>query len=41
VILEDDLTKRFMERLEEIGYEEEEKRQVRDAALKAIMETRR
>jgi len=41
VILEDDLTKRFMERLEEIGYEEEVKRQVRDAALKAIMETRR
>lgn len=41
VILEDDLTKRFMERLEEIGYEEEVKRQVRDSALKAMMETRR
>lgn len=41
VILEDDLAKRFMQELEQTGYEEETKKELRDTALKAMMDTKR
>lgn len=41
VILEDDLAKRFMEKLEQTGYGEETKKELRDTALRAMMDIRR
>jgi len=40
MILEDDLFKSFTEKLERTGYEEEEKKQMRDIAIRAMMEAR-
>ena len=40
MILEDDLFKSFMEKLEQTNYEEEKKKQMRDIAIKAMMEAR-
>jgi len=39
-ILEDDLFKSFMDKLEQTGYQEEKKKQMRDIAIKAMMEAR-
>lgn len=39
-ILEDDLFKSFMEKLERTDYEEEKKKQMRDIAIKAMIEAR-
>ena len=41
VILEDDLFKSFIEKLEQTDYNEEKKKQIRDMAIKAMMEARR
>lgn len=40
VILEDDLVKRFMQKLEQTGYEEEKRRALRDRAIRALMDSR-
>lgn len=40
MILEDDLFNNFLEKLEKIDYEEEKKKQMRDTAIKAMMELR-
>lgn len=40
-ILDDDLVKRFMQKLEQTGYEEGKKREMCDTALKAFMDTKR
>ena len=39
-ILEDDLFKTFMDKLEQTDYEEEKKKQMRDIAIKAMTEAR-
>jgi len=41
VILEDDLFKRFGERLEQTRYDEEEKKQIREVAIHAMIKSRR
>jgi len=41
VILEDDLFKNFMSKLEQRNYDEETKKQLRDLAIRAMMETRK
>jgi exonuclease SbcD len=40
IILEDDLFKNFMNKLEQCGYDEERKKQLCDLAIRAMMETR-
>jgi hypothetical protein len=41
IILEDDLFKNFMSKLEQCSYDEEKKRQLRDVTIRAVMDAKK